>query len=143
MMHKEIYVFILNNKNQILLQKRSKNKRHYPNMWALCTGHVEENETFEKPALRELKEELGINVKKLYSFANSKFDIYKDNAITKYYYVKCDFKARDFVIQKTELSQVKWYDIEEIISMIKCNNETIVYKENRLNLFQFLQNNRK
>lgn len=63
MIKREISVIILNDKNQILLQKRSENKRSYPNMLVLCTGHVEENESFEEAAIRELKEELGVNIK--------------------------------------------------------------------------------
>ena len=62
-MHKEIIVFILNSKKEVLLQKRSATKLHHPNKWALCSGHVEGfDEDFECAAIRELKEELGLDV---------------------------------------------------------------------------------
>lgn len=51
-MKKEIGVFILNDYGQILLQKRSSNKKNYPNMWALCTGNVEKNEDVQDAAIR-------------------------------------------------------------------------------------------
>ena len=51
----EIAVFILNSDQELLLQKRSANKKHYPNCWALCTGHVEPGESLSDAALREMK----------------------------------------------------------------------------------------
>lgn len=38
LLHKEICVFALNDNNQVLLQKRSANKRTFPNKWTLLTG---------------------------------------------------------------------------------------------------------
>lgn len=112
-MKKEIGVFILNDYGQILLQKRSGNKKNYPNMWALCTGHVEKNEDIQDAAIRELKEELGIyvSIKKLHSFANGKFDIINEKSSTYFFCIKCNLKEEKFIIQKEELSQVKWFDI--------------------------------
>ncbi len=139
-MKKEIGVFILNDYGQILLQKRSRNKKNYPNMWALCTGHVEKNEDVQDAAIRELKEELGIDVsiKELHSFANGKFDIINENSSTYFFCIKCNLKEGKFIIQKEELLQVKWFDIIDVISMIKNNDETIVYSKNRINLFEYL-----
>ena len=139
-MKKEISVFILNDYDQILLQKRSGNKKNYPNMWALCTGHVEKNEDVQDAAIRELKEELGIDVsiKELHSFANGKFDIINENSSTYFFCIKCNLKEEKFIIQKEELSQVKWFDIIDVVSMIKNNDEIIVYSKNRINLFEYL-----
>ena len=139
-MKKEISVFILNDYDQILLQKRSGNKKNYPNMWALCTGHVEKNEDVQDAAIRELKEELGIDVsiKELHSFANGKFDIINKNSSTYFFCIKCNLKEEKFIIQKEELSQVKWFDIIDVVSMIKNNDEIIVYSKNRINLFEYL-----
>lgn len=139
-MKKEIGVFILNDYGQILLQKRSRNKKNYPNMWALCTGHVEKNEDVQDAAIRELKEELGIDVsiKELHSFANGKFDIINKNSSTYFFCIKCNLKEEKFIIQKEELSQVKWFDIIDVVSMIKNNDEIIVYSKNRINLFEYL-----
>ena len=139
-MKKEIGVFILNNYGQILLQKRSSNKKNYPNMWALCTGRVEKNKDIQATAIREIKEELGIDVsiKELHSFANGKFDIINENSSTYFFCIRCNLKEEKFIIQKEELSQVKWFDIIDVISMIKNNDKTIVYSKNRINLFEYL-----
>jgi len=39
--HREVAVWVINEKNEILLQKRSANKRHAPNKYAVCAGHID------------------------------------------------------------------------------------------------------
>lgn len=56
-------VIIKNSKGEILLGKREKDAPCYPNMWGLPGGIIEYNETIEQTAKRELKEEIGINVR--------------------------------------------------------------------------------
>lgn len=139
----EICVFVLNDQKQILLQKRSANKKYYPNRWALLTGHVEEKETIEEGALRELQEEVGIQICKeeLYPLANGNFTIKRENHHnTHYFYIINNKPSSDFIIQKEELSEVKWYDIDEVIKLIKNNSEEIVYKEDKIYLFEYLKN---
>ena len=52
---------------QVLLVKRAENAGKYPNFWSVPMGGVEEGETFEEGAARELKEEtmLDFNPQKL------------------------------------------------------------------------------
>lgn len=142
LLHNEIGVFIINDKRQILLQKRSANKRFNPNKWGLCAGHVDANESLESAALREIKEEVGLDVtvKDLHSIGEREFTLGDENShITYFYYIKCDKSESDFVIQEEELSEVRWFNIEKVIQMIKQKDESIVFKENRLKLFKELQ----
>ena len=62
LLHNELGIFIINDKKEILLEKRSANKRFNPNKWGLCAGHVDAYETLEEAALREIKEEVGLDV---------------------------------------------------------------------------------
>lgn len=143
LLHNEIAVFIINDNKQILLQKRSANKRFDPNKWALCAGHVDAGESLESAALRELSEEVGINISinDLKPFAEREFSIKDSNSqITYFYYVKSNLNENDFVIQKEELSEVKWFGLDEVIDMIKSKDETTVFKEERILLFEQLKN---
>ena len=54
--------------------------------------------------------------------------------ITYFYYVKCNKKEDEFIIQEEELSEVKWFNIDEIITMIKDGKTS--FKENRIKLFK-------
>ena len=58
--HREIAVYILNEKNELLIQKRAATKKLAANKWALCAGHIEASETIIEAAMREVEEEVGI-----------------------------------------------------------------------------------
>ena len=56
-----------------------------------------------------------------------------------FFYTRCNLKINEFIIQKEELSEVMWFDIDKVIDMIKDHSEQIVYKENRIDLFKKLK----
>ena len=62
LLHWEIAVLIVNKNREVLLQKRAATKRFNPNKWGLCAGHVDAYESLENAAIREIKEEIGIDV---------------------------------------------------------------------------------
>ena len=133
----EISVFVLNNQGQVLLQKRSANKKYFPNTWALCTGHVENGETPKEAALRELNEELGVTVslEQIFSFSFGKFD----SQNTYFFYVICNLSVDEFSIQEEELSEVQWFFVPVVIDMIKKHDNKIVYRDDKLELFLSLE----
>lgn len=47
----------------ILMALRSASRRNYPNTWSFPGGHVEADETLDQAVRRELREEIGIEVK--------------------------------------------------------------------------------
>ena len=132
LLHNEISVFIINNNKQILLQKRAASKRFGANKWGLCSGHVDAGETLENAALREMKEEVGLDVSKedLHSLGEKLFIIGNTNShITYHFYTKTNKEETEFIIQKEELSQVKWFDIDVIINMINLSVKKVYMKK--------------
>ena len=141
LLHNEVGIFIINDDGKVLLQKRSANKRFSPNKWGLCAGHVDAYESLETAALREIKEEVGLDLslKELIPYGEREINISDSNShITYFYYVICNKKAEEFVIQEEELSEVKWFNIGEIIIMIKDGKTS--FKENRISLLNGLKN---
>jgi hydrolase, NUDIX family len=56
--HRTAHVWIVNDKNELLLQKRSANKKSHPNCWDISgAGHIKAGESVIDGAIRELKEE--------------------------------------------------------------------------------------
>ncbi|MBU4283620.1 MAG: NUDIX hydrolase [Nanoarchaeota archaeon] len=58
---KAVYIFIMNNKKEILIQRKRENHIKL-NRWEIPSGHVGSKESYEEAAKRELKEETGIAV---------------------------------------------------------------------------------
>jgi len=64
LLHRAFSIFILNSKNEILLQKRALNKYHSGGLWTnTCCSHPRENETTLDAANRRLFEEMGMKSK--------------------------------------------------------------------------------
>jgi len=86
-----VAVIIFNEKNEILLQKRSD-----VNLWGIPSGHVEPGETVTEAATREVMEETGLLVKMLrligvYSDPSTQVFHYPDGRVT--HFVTCCFQA--------------------------------------------------
>ena len=134
--HKAVAVFIINSKKQVFLQKRSKNKKMWPDMWDISAGgHVLAGEFGFQAIIREIKEELGLSVKKeeiifigCSTSINKKGDILNKH-FNEYYIVTKDIDEKNLSLQKEEVSEVKWINKEEIIERIKNNYDGITDKE--------------
>lgn len=111
--HKPVWIWIINNKNEILVQKRASNKKFYPNLWDMpSAGHVLAGETSIDGAIRETYEELGIKTKKEdYKFL---FEYICDVTyeIAQVYLLKLDLEIEKFSLQTEEVSEIKWLSFE-------------------------------
>jgi isopentenyldiphosphate isomerase len=59
--HPSVHIFVVNGKGEYFLQKRSVYKKIQPGKWDTSVGgHIPAGESYEKGALRELQEELGV-----------------------------------------------------------------------------------
>ena len=62
LIHRSVCIFVVNDRNEVFLQKRSMSKDLYPGFFTgSATGHVDYGEDYDEAAKRELKEELGID----------------------------------------------------------------------------------
>ncbi len=58
-----VNVFFVNSKGEVLIQHRSDNRRLFPGMWDFSVaGHIKHGEDYKDAAIRETKEELGVDV---------------------------------------------------------------------------------
>lgn len=63
LLHRAFSVFVFNNKNELLLQKRNVAKYHSGGLWTnTCCGHPRPNEDTKSAAERRLFEEMGFKI---------------------------------------------------------------------------------
>lgn len=149
LIHLAAQVWILNSQGQLLLQKRSANKRAYPNLWDIsAAGHVSSGETSVEGAMKEVREELGLKLeeselKLLFSLEQHVVlnnGTYINNEFNDVYLVNKDVDVGDIKMQKEEVSEVKWMSVAEIKTLIENNPESIVpHEEEYQKLFAYLE----
>lgn len=106
-----VVIFIQNNNNEFLIQKRSLDKG---GKWATTGGHPKSGESSLQGIITEVKEELGIKINNpiLFKQANGK------NTICDLYYIKDDIDIAKITIQKEEVENIKWASIDEINNLM-------------------------
>lgn len=61
LLHRAVHVFVFNSRGQLLVQRRSAEKDEYPLRYtSSASGHLETGEAYLDAAIRELREELGL-----------------------------------------------------------------------------------
>ncbi|QAT49089.1 NUDIX domain-containing protein [Caproiciproducens sp. NJN-50] len=131
--HRTSHVWILrkhNGQTQVLLQKRSLDKDSYPGCYDISSaGHIPSGQGFLESALRELKEELGVDAaeEELIYCGRRQFEYRKmfhgqefwDNQVSNVYALWRDQEAGEFTVQKSEVDDVLWMDWDRCIDMVK------------------------
>lgn len=117
--------FVINEKGEVLIEKRV-NKGLTPGKLDLCSGHVDNEETQTQAMIRELKEELGIdinesvNVIKINDNSSPLEFISKNkkrNFFITFYCLKRS--TSDVKLQEKEIEKIVWLPIEETFALIK------------------------
>lgn len=63
--HRAVHVLVFNSRGEIFLQKRSMSKDTFPGAWdSSASGHLDAGEDYDVCAIRELREEIGLNLEK-------------------------------------------------------------------------------
>lgn len=141
-LHNEVTIYIVNRKGEVLLQRRSKNRRFCPNMLGVIAGHVGYLEDPLTCAIREVNEEVGLIVDNcnIHELCSKYLVMEEENNHFMYpYYVITDMGEEEFVIQKEEVSYVKWYGIDNVIRLIESGDKELVFKKEEINIFKMLK----
>jgi isopentenyldiphosphate isomerase len=65
LLHRAVHVLVYNSRGQIFLQKRSMKKDRQPGVWdSSSSGHVDSGEDYDATAVREVWEEIGLQLSK-------------------------------------------------------------------------------
>ena len=131
-LHRAFSVFILNDNNELLIQRRALSKYHSPALWTnTCCSHPRDGESVLDAGARRLKEEMGFetNLDSLLSFIyRAKFD----NGLTEHEFdhVLFGYYNDDPSINKLEVMDWKWVNLDFLKNDIITNSDlyTIWFK---------------
>ena len=134
-MHRTSHVWLLRKYNgcvQILLQKRCDTKDSFPGCYDISSaGHIPAGVDFIPSAIRELKEELGIDASgNELIFCGDRIiawdDVFygkpfHDRQYSRVFALWCDKNEEEFHLQEEEVSDVLWMGLDEAISAVNEN----------------------
>lgn len=120
--HPTVHIWIYTSDKKILLQKRAANKKVFPGLWDISVaGHIAAGEKIETAAIREIKEEIGLNVShsKLHKIGTRKHQINHANGIidNEFHHVfitELTIDMNELTIQKEEVDEIKLFDLDTL-----------------------------
>ncbi|HIS90126.1 MAG TPA: NUDIX domain-containing protein [Candidatus Faecisoma merdavium] len=106
-----IHIWIVNDKNEILIQQRSASRKMFPNMWTNTGGACIAGETSIETVFRELQEELNVipNIDNLELIASYK----RKKDYVDVWLLKQNINIKDLKFNDNEVQAAKWASIEE------------------------------
>jgi len=126
LLHREVYVYLINSKNKVLLQKRK--DRH---IWDHSSaGHFPKDQDYKEAAQREFEEELGIRLdsKEFIEIGKEKlresWEDLTNYRFAKIFVVRKDIPIENFKIDYGEVEEIKYFNKEELEQLLK-NPEVI------------------
>lgn len=126
-----VMIAIQNSEGKFLMQKRVPSKG---GDYGVTGGHPKSGETPYEGIITEVKEELGIDIsdKEIIEFNSGcdGVDCYK------MYYTKMDISMDELVIQEEELSEVRWFSMDELEDMV----DKKILNQNQIDFFIKCQN---
>ena len=129
--HNEIALWILNlEEKSILLQRRAKTKKTNPNKLALCMGHVCGFDTLEETVIREVKEELWVDISNypLNKLLVARCSKETNHCFSHHFYIVANIPISKITVQLEELSEAVYMNYEEFKTRIKSSDGDLAFK---------------
>lgn len=147
--HRAAHIWFVNSKKEILVQKRADHIESHPGQYDIsAAGHLSAGDSAIAGALREVEEELGIKLQEedlikigeVVQEGTQHNGTYINKEYNDIYVVHKDIPATDFIIQKSEVSLVKYIPIEELKKWVKEESKDLVmHPEEFKILFEYLK----
>ena len=133
--HRAVLLFVVNSKNEILMQKRSMQKSLWAGRWdGTGGGHVDSGEIGMFAVIRELKEELGIDVDPSDvryiggCLSENKNEKMWNRHWNEFFVAHKDIDETKIKLQESEVEQVKWIDFDTFKKWVKSRSNELTEK---------------
>ncbi|WP_195987884.1 isopentenyl-diphosphate Delta-isomerase [Clostridium sp. D53t1_180928_C8] len=129
LLHRALSIFVFNEKNELLLQKRYSGKYHSPGLWTnTCCTHPNKDENTDDAAVRRLQEEMGFScdLKEVFSFI---YYIKFDNDLIEHEFDHVYFGrySNEISINPLEVEDYKWISLDNIKVDLKTNPDNYTF----------------
>ena len=113
--HLVVHIWAVDKKGNVLIQRRSEEKPLMPGEWAATGGAAIAGESSLAAAVRELREEMGIEkreqeLKKITRMV-------RRNSLLDIYITETDLSGEQLKLQKGEVAEAKWITLDELKRM--------------------------
>ena len=148
--HNTIHVWLYTKNGEILLQQRSHKKAIFPLLWDVsAAGHIDAGEPFEHAAIRETREELGLELKPeeltkigvhkhASTYANGSI---KDFEFHHVYVSELKVKIESLNPQEEEVEALKLVSINEFKTLLNNSNSNNHFVETNRDYYLFVLDN--
>jgi isopentenyldiphosphate isomerase len=115
--HLVVHIWVVSDKGELLIQKRSEKKKLMPGEWAATGGSAMSGETSFCAAQRELLEELGINCTQ--RFCKKMARIKKRNSFVDIWFTRSNADISSLNLQTSEVDEARWVSEAELREMVE------------------------
>lgn len=122
--HRAVHILVFNNQKQLFMQKRSMKKDLNKGLWdTSAAGHVDAGEEYTSSAIRETKEELGVNIAQTIQFL---FKLSPSQQLgMEFIQVYSCFHRGPFVLSPDEIDEGRWVTIKDISARVNNNDQML------------------
>ena len=130
--HKSIHIYLINHKNEILLQLRTANKDIYPSVWDISVGgHVDAGEETVLTAGREMEEELGLKSSpEEFTFLTTTKEVLKtgksiSSEFVDAFLIRKNVTKKNIKMQECEVADIKFVKLQDFFKMIERKDDLL------------------
>ncbi|MGN0975270.1 MAG: NUDIX domain-containing protein [Gemmiger sp.] len=148
--HRTSHVWLLRRRGgtvELLLQKRSADKDSFPGCYDISSaGHIPAGQGFVESALRELKEELGLEASpgELHLCGQRRFTLehtfhgrlFRDDQVSNVYALWWDGEAESLRLQRSEIQSVRWMTLDDCRRMVRTGTPANCVFEEELDMLE-------
>ena len=142
--HKAVHIWIINNKGDILLQRRCASKDSHPNMLDISSaGHLQAGDDSLTGAVREIKEELNLDISpnelQFITTLKRKSNKSINNEFDDLYILRINKKIEEMQFQKEEISEIFFVPYKKFKDMVNNKHPDLLRKDDEFEiLFKLL-----
>lgn len=100
-------IVLIERENRLLL---ARSKRHPTGMYSVLAGFVEPGETLEEAVVREIREEVGIEIKDIKYFGSQSWPFPNSLMIA----FTCQYAAGAIILDQEEMADAGWYTVDSL-----------------------------